>query len=144
MANSQFAMMTMNSIMKMISMIQNIKYISLFTVLGPLRVGSISITNIEETTVDLSWLLPASDYDYFLLRLFLQSAESPSVDTYVEEKSTSESNIMFDSMLPGASYQIQIWAVYNETLGYPSGVNVTTCKFCVCVDSYGVILLYNK
>jgi len=84
------------------------------------------------------WSPPKSEYDHYvvsLMRVRITKRVKREVQEVVKEQNVTSSNISFGDLIPGASYQLQVEAVYNRTKSYSVQQDVTLCKYTVLITA---------
>ena len=84
------------------------------------------IKDISETSFDLSWTSPASDVDYYEIRLYASFTKDEDVLQYT--RTTSATSVNMARLTPGGKYEVVVESVYNDTHSFPVSLNVTACE----------------
>ncbi|XP_076801540.1 phosphatidylinositol phosphatase PTPRQ-like isoform X2 [Clavelina lepadiformis] len=95
----------------------------IFVQTRPLRPVRVVIKDISETSFDLSWTSPASDVDYYEIRLYASFTKDEDVLQYT--RTTSATSVNMARLTPGGKYEVVVESVYNDTHSFPVSLNVT-------------------
>ncbi|XP_054836313.1 tenascin-N [Eublepharis macularius] len=86
-------------------------------------IGAIWVTEATENSLEVEWENPATDVDYYKLKVSSLLGLGEEKEVLVPKSSDPKSRYIITGLIPGTQYKITVVAVKNEIEGKPSGVN---------------------
>nr|XP_056700686.1 tenascin-N [Euleptes europaea] len=91
-------------------------------------IGAIWVTETTENSLEVEWENPATEVDYYKLRVSSLLGLGEEKEVLVPKSSDPKSRYIITGLIPGTQYKITVVSVKNEIEGEPSSVNGWTAK----------------